>query len=381
MSSNKETLFVISPIGKEGTPDREHANKVYEKIIKPIASTCGYHAERADQSAHSGDITNHIYIQLLNAPIVIAVLTDSNPNVFYELAVRHLLKKPVVQICSKEYMETIPFDIKPIKLLAYPDLDDANAIKAYRRELVRHIKEAREHPEKSNTLLGIVYEQYVSQGFQDQVELFSRSESTRPIGTLTDYYPKVVTLIGEAESSIEILCDYPAYACFSHTESFLKYYRIINQKIRDKKLSFSLTCPDEKHRIENDKDYFRKAFQHWSQWKQENRPKLEELLEINFVSNNSGSIDGLTKANFLSILRELDQKVLQHFKSAKSPIVNCKEIKARNPIDFWIVDDRYAVFAFSSYAKGMSSSSFYTEDRIFITGLKYMRDNYHSRST
>jgi hypothetical protein len=88
--------------------------------------------------------------------------------------------------------------------------------------------------------------------------------------------------------------------------------------------------------------------------------------------------DSLTKENFLKMLKKLDRIVLTLFREEEYSKVTFTEIKARNPIDFWIIDDRYAIFAFSSYAKGMSSTSFYTEERTFITALRYMRDNYHS---
>jgi hypothetical protein len=207
MSPTKETLFVISPIGRDHSAERRQADKLYEEIIKPVADNCGYNALRADHIPHSGDITEQIYKGLIESPMVIAVLTNSNPNVFYELAVRHLLKKPVVQICSKQYMKNIPFDVKLIKVLPHPDLGDVNGIKSYRKELAKHIREVRKNPDRSNTLLRIVYEKYASQRFQDQVELFSRSESTKPLGSLTDYYPKVTTLIRAAKKSVEILCD------------------------------------------------------------------------------------------------------------------------------------------------------------------------------
>jgi hypothetical protein len=380
MSSTKETLFIISPIGNENSSERELANKLYEAIIKPVADNCGYHALRADHLIHAGEIPEQIYKELIESPMVIAVLTNSNPNVFYELAVRHLLKKPVVQICSKQYMEEIPFDVQHVKVLPYPDLDDPNSIKPYRKELAKHIREVRKNPNKSNTLLRIVYEQYASQGFQDQVELFSRSESTKPLGGLTEYYPKVITLIREAKTSVEVLCDYPAYACITHPQFFRKYYDILSRKIRHTKVSISLTCPDEKHRSQNDRDYFAQAFRNWPQWKRNNRVKLDKLSKETSNLVEIRNIDNLTKENFLKMLKKLDQAVLTLLREEEYSKVVFTEISARNPIDFWIIDDRCAVFAFSSYAKGMSSTSFYTEERTFITALRYMRDNYHSRT-
>jgi hypothetical protein len=45
----------------------------------------------------------------MNDPLAIADLSDPNPNVFYELAIRQAIGKPLVQIIQKD--EKIPFDV------------------------------------------------------------------------------------------------------------------------------------------------------------------------------------------------------------------------------------------------------------------------------
>jgi hypothetical protein len=62
--------------------------------------------------------------------LVIADLTGSNPNVFYELAIRHMLRKPYVQISAKE--ERIPFDVAGIRTIEidHHDLDSVAKAKA-----------------------------------------------------------------------------------------------------------------------------------------------------------------------------------------------------------------------------------------------------------
>lgn len=116
--------FVISPIGQEGSEIRLRADQVLKHIITPVAKDCGYeNVLRADRISSPGLITNDIVENLVEADLVIADLTDHNANVFYELALRHAIRKPVVQIIKQG--EAIPFDVKTVRTISvnHHDLD------------------------------------------------------------------------------------------------------------------------------------------------------------------------------------------------------------------------------------------------------------------
>ena len=100
---------MISPIGKEETVTRIRSDKVFEDIIEPAARECDYEAKRADMLPRPGIITSQIIQHLIEDPLVIADLSERNPNVFYELAIRHVTRKPVVQIIDSN--EELPFDV------------------------------------------------------------------------------------------------------------------------------------------------------------------------------------------------------------------------------------------------------------------------------
>ena len=118
---HQKTCFVVAPIGKHGSEIRKRSDNVFNYIIAPTVSKFGYEAVRADKIDEPGSINHQITLQLLNAELVIADLTGSNPNVFYELAVRHAFRKPFIQIIKKD--DLIPFDIKDLRTIEVDEQD------------------------------------------------------------------------------------------------------------------------------------------------------------------------------------------------------------------------------------------------------------------
>lgn len=78
--------------------------------------------------ANSGLITKTIIEQIISADLVIADLTGNNPNVFYELAIRHSYRKPAIQIIKGDI--EIPFDVSNMRTISYDTtLSGANLAK------------------------------------------------------------------------------------------------------------------------------------------------------------------------------------------------------------------------------------------------------------
>jgi hypothetical protein len=126
MQPNMEkTCFVISPIGDDGTPQRKAANDLLKYIVTPVAKEQDYTIQQADKIVESGTITKQIIQYLIEARVVIADMTGHNPNVFYELAVRHAAKKPVIHMIQSG--QKIPFDVAAHRTIFYTlDLVDRN---------------------------------------------------------------------------------------------------------------------------------------------------------------------------------------------------------------------------------------------------------------
>ncbi|NCR14125.1 MAG: hypothetical protein GPJ24_15180 [Microcystis aeruginosa SX13-11] len=112
--------FVVMPFGKKkGLDDRWiDFNSIYQDLIKPALIEAGFEPFRADEESISGDILTDMFQELLLADLVIADLSIDNANVFYELGVRHALRKRgVIHIQSgRGYL---PFDIFNVRTLPY----------------------------------------------------------------------------------------------------------------------------------------------------------------------------------------------------------------------------------------------------------------------
>jgi hypothetical protein len=93
-------------------------DKSYKYIIKPAAEAAGFTCVRADEIKHSGVIDVPMYEQLLRADLVIADLSTSNVNAFFELGVRYALR-PRATICIAESGFKNPFDTNHIKFTPY----------------------------------------------------------------------------------------------------------------------------------------------------------------------------------------------------------------------------------------------------------------------
>ena len=155
MSDDPQKIcFVIGPIGKKNSTERNRSDKLLNYIIKPVAKdSFSYDVIRADKYHKPGNITLQIIRLLLDSPLVIADLTDSNANVFYELGVRHTVKKPVILIMQDG--QKLPFDLTHDRTI-FADLNtidsDSKKTHQFKKRLAKHIREIEKNPEVQNSV-------------------------------------------------------------------------------------------------------------------------------------------------------------------------------------------------------------------------------------
>jgi hypothetical protein len=129
--------FVIGPIGEAGSPTRKHADMLLNAIIKPTVAPLGYRVKRADEDPTPGMISDAVLIDLRDAELVVADLSELNPNAFYELGIRHARERPTVHM-AVEGMR-LPFDNAGYRAIRF-DLSDWDSQQRARAELEAMIK-------------------------------------------------------------------------------------------------------------------------------------------------------------------------------------------------------------------------------------------------
>lgn len=123
----QKRCFVVMGFGIKtdlATGRKLNLDKSYQALIKPVVESKGMICLRADEIKHSGSIDLQMYQQLLSADIVVADLSTSNVNAFYELGVRHALKPKTTIIISEELLG-YPFDVNHIAINRYTHLGDS----------------------------------------------------------------------------------------------------------------------------------------------------------------------------------------------------------------------------------------------------------------
>ncbi|MBL8310494.1 MAG: hypothetical protein JNL19_08750 [Burkholderiales bacterium] len=140
-----KTCFYITAIGDEDSEQRKHSDLFLNHLVTPALKNFGLDVVRADKIAAPGVITSQILQHILYSKLVIVDLSFHNPNVFYEMAIRHATKLPVVQICRKR--DKIPFDVNQVRTIMIDDSDVYNFVPnmpTYQSELATQVRGALE---------------------------------------------------------------------------------------------------------------------------------------------------------------------------------------------------------------------------------------------
>lgn len=106
----KREAFVLMPFDDAFTD-------IYESLIQTSFEQAGFRVYRADDIESQQNILRDIVTAIATADVVIADLTDSNPNVYYELGLAHALRKPVVLLTQD--IGSVPFDLRSYRVIEY----------------------------------------------------------------------------------------------------------------------------------------------------------------------------------------------------------------------------------------------------------------------
>ncbi|MGB6536374.1 MAG: TRAFs-binding domain-containing protein [Xanthobacteraceae bacterium] len=151
--------FVLMPFGRKTDAAGRVTNfdSVFRKIIAPAVEQAGLEAIRADEEKIGGTIHKPMFERLMLCHYAVADITGANPNVFYELGIRHALRPASTAIVFLEGT-VIPFDIALVRGISYKtdgagEPVDADAPIA---AIAAHLAAARHEPHDDSPIFQLV---------------------------------------------------------------------------------------------------------------------------------------------------------------------------------------------------------------------------------
>ena len=141
--------FAIMPFGqrKEKRPDGTEAeinfDYVYHELIENAVESLGIDCDRCDEIIDTGSIHSKMFRGIFEADVAVVDVSFMNPNVYYELGVRHALNKYTTLVIRKNSNQPPPFNISGLNVLSY-DIDDAQKLEASRQKIREYVKNGME---------------------------------------------------------------------------------------------------------------------------------------------------------------------------------------------------------------------------------------------
>ena len=121
--------FVIMPFGDKPDPGQDgkviHFDEIYHMFIKSAVEELGIKCVRCDEIGESGWIHSKMFTHIYDSEVAVVDITALNPNVFYELGVRHVLKKNVT-VLIRQAGTRAPFNIQGFNIIEYKADDPVN---------------------------------------------------------------------------------------------------------------------------------------------------------------------------------------------------------------------------------------------------------------
>ncbi|MCG3689943.1 hypothetical protein [Aliarcobacter butzleri] len=150
--SNRKKCFIVTPIGIDNSEVRRATDGLIDAVLELLLNEKDFEVIVAHRIDSPGSITGQVVEHILNDDLVIANLTTLNPNVMYELGVRHATRKPIISLAENGTI--LPFDISDERTIFYKN--DMYGVLFLKDKLSKMIDEALLDKEPDNPIYRVV---------------------------------------------------------------------------------------------------------------------------------------------------------------------------------------------------------------------------------
>lgn len=195
MAEEMKKCFVITPIGDSNSEIRRHIDGIIDQAIVPAIGD-KYNIDVAHRKYEIGSINDRVIKSIFESDLVIANLTNLNPNVMFELAIRYSFGKPAIVIAEKG--TKLPFDIVDENTVFYIN-DPAGA-----EELKNSIIEFENGIDTSKQEYGPVYQTIQKIPLYKEVESGEKVSSEALLSYVIDRLDSLEKSIGNSKENIAL---------------------------------------------------------------------------------------------------------------------------------------------------------------------------------
>lgn len=189
----EKKCFIITPIGDSNSVIFRKAKGVIESVIRPVLQKNGFNDIKAAYEINiSGMITTQIINRIIDDDLVIVNLTGNNPNVMYEMCLRHVVAKPIIHICENGTI--LPFDIKDSRTIFYEN--DMLGVSELKESLKRFLVEIDYGVDYSDNPI------YTAYKFGNLLKMSNGTEKETEIKLLLDILDSISDLKSETNINI-----------------------------------------------------------------------------------------------------------------------------------------------------------------------------------
>ena len=203
----KKLCFVIMPFSSTNRCTSEQWTEIFNNVHKPAVtgSRLGYRCVRSN--IRTGAFIKDILMQLNQADVVLADLTDMNPNVFYELGVRHTLRNRTILV--SQTMDDVPSDLRQYGVITYETTP--NGVVEYKKNLNNLLRDIRDDPDRADNPVS----DYLHQ----------KSIVTDPIEAKL-IEKKLLALVSECSFNLEVIDNFLEYSNPEKQDVHIRRFRL-----------------------------------------------------------------------------------------------------------------------------------------------------------